>query len=194
MKPLDNRTDEDLVLLARDGSQEAFNELVDRYTPVVYRVARGIVGVSEEAEDVVQETFLRTFQHLERFSPDRASFKTWLLTIARNQSINVFGFLKRRATRFLRDFGKEDSDPPILESLSAGDHQDAESLLSVKQEFSRLQTALQALPERQRTALLLKTQEDLSYEEIGKIMNSTASAVESLIFRARRQVIGRMKD
>jgi RNA polymerase sigma factor (sigma-70 family) len=194
MKRLDARTDEDLALMAQDGSEEAFNELVDRYTPVVYRIARGITGATEEAEDVVQETFLRAFQHLGRFSPDRALFRTWLLTIARNQSINVFGFLKRRAARFLRDPGKPDSDLTGLDNLPATNQQDAEALLVAQQEFSRLRKALQALPERQRTALLLKAQENLSYEEISQIMKSTTSAVESLIFRARQRVVEIMKD
>ncbi|MBI5568359.1 MAG: sigma-70 family RNA polymerase sigma factor [Desulfomonile tiedjei] len=189
MRPWTDRTDEELVSLAREGSGAAFGELVDRYAPVVYRVARVITGVPEDAEEVVQETFLRAFKHLEQFSIEKASFRTWLLAIARNQSINVFSALKRKAARFLYEFEAESSRRKQPDNPHAVDFRDAESLLSTKQEYARLQKVLAELPERQRTALILKTQEELSYEEIARIMNSSSSAVESLIFRARRRVI-----
>lgn len=67
--------------------------------------------------------------------------------------------------------------------------QNAETLLAVKQEFSRVEKALAKLPERQRTALLLKSQEEMSYEDIGEVMNCSASSVESLIFRARKKLL-----
>ena len=188
MKPWTDHTDEELVSMAQGGSESAFGELVDRYAPLVYRVAHVITRVPEDAEEIVQETFLRAFRHLERFSTDKASFKTWLLVIARNQSINVFGALKRKATRFLAEFESDASLRDQPNNPHAVDHRDAESLLSMKQEYSRLQDALKKLPERQRTALLLKTQENLSYGEIGRIMNSSSSAVESLIFRARAKL------
>jgi len=189
MKPWTDRTDEELVALAQDGSRPAFGELVDRYTPLVYRVARVITGVPEDAEEIVQETFLRAFKHLAQFSIEKASFKTWLLAIARNQSINVFSALKRKAARFLYEFEADASRRKPHENPHAVDYRDAESLLSTKQEYARLQAALQELPQRQRTALMLKTQEGLSYEEIARIMNSSSSAVESLIFRARRRIV-----
>jgi RNA polymerase sigma factor (sigma-70 family) len=193
MKPLGDLTDENLVLMAREGSQQAFHELVDRYTPAVFRLARGITRTQHEAEDIVQETFLRVFQHLDRFTLEKASFKTWLLTIARNQSINVFGSLKRKAARFFREPAAHEPDRTTADNQFGADYRDAEHLLSMKQDFSRLQKALATLPERQRTALLLKTQDDLSYDEIAQIMESSASAVESLIFRARQRVLALMK-
>ena len=110
-----NPTDEDLVREALAGSETHFNVLVDRYADVVYRLAFGITRSHQEAEDVVQETFLRAFKHLDRFSSDRAAFKAWILTIARNQSINVFSALKRRALRFMGDVESEDP-----EGFSAG--------------------------------------------------------------------------
>jgi RNA polymerase sigma-70 factor (ECF subfamily) len=85
----DDLTDEELALRAQAGSEQDFDALVNRYAPAVYRLARGITRGSQDAEDVVQETFLRAFKHLDSFSPSKATFKTWLLTIARNQSINV---------------------------------------------------------------------------------------------------------
>ena len=189
MKSLEDQTDEDLVLLAQDGSQTAFNELVDRYTPVVYRIARGITRGHHDAEDIVQETFFKAFKSLDGFSSSKASFRTWLLTIARNQSINVFSVLKRKAARFLGEFDPADPGHQLEDNPLAMNHKDAESLLSIQQEHSRLQKALARLPERQRTALLLKAQEGMSYEEIAQVMNNSSSAVESLIFRGRKRLL-----
>ncbi len=181
-------TDEELVERVRNGSEFAFNELVNRHSGTIYRQARIITGSVHEAEDVVQETFLKAFKYIDRFSASKASFKTWLLSIARNQSINVFSSLKRKAVRLFADEEIEGAD------LGSGpnpgfQNTNAERLLSIKQEFSRVTDALQKLPERQRTALLLKSEENMSYEEIAVVMQSSASAVESLIFRARKTLL-----
>ncbi|MEW6531238.1 MAG: sigma-70 family RNA polymerase sigma factor [Thermodesulfobacteriota bacterium] len=186
--------DEELVRRAREGSDEAFAALVDRYTSLVYRVAIGITASAPEAEEVVQETFLRVFRSLDQYQPARASFKTWVLTIARNQSINVYSYLKRRATRAFSDvFGYENDS--MEEYIPASeDAQDAEHLLATKQEMARVQGALNELPERQRIALMLKTQEDMSYAEIAAIMGASASSVESLIFRARKRLLEIMES
>lgn len=188
MDLLEKLSDEQLAAMARDGSEKAFTVLVDRYTNLVYRLAYSITGAVQEAEDIVQEAFLKAFSHLETFSPSKAAFKTWLLTITRNQSINVFSKLKRRTLRFLNDLESEESFGRS-DSLFASHGEDAENLLAVKQEYYKVQQALRKLPERQRTALLLKAQENLSYEEIARIMNTSASSVESLIFRARKKLL-----
>ncbi len=187
-----NLTDEELVQRVQNGSEFAFNELVDRHSNMVYRQARVISGSVHEAEDIVQETFLKAFKYIDRFSPSKASFKTWLLTIARNQSINVFTSLKRKAVRLFAEEEIEGSDWGSGTNMSRTTN--AESLLSVKQEFSRVMDALKKIPERQRTALLLKSQENMSYEEIAVIMQTSASAVESLIFRARKTILEIVKD
>jgi len=187
-----NLTDEELVQRVQNGSEFAFNELVDRHSGMVYRQARAISGSVHEAEDIVQETFLKVFKYIDRFSASKASFKTWLLTIARNQSINVFSSLKRKAVRLFTEEEIESGDwgSPTNHMATT----DAESLLSIKQEFSRVTAALKKVPERQRTALLLKAQENMSYEEIAVIMQTSASAVESLIFRARKTILEIVKD
>ncbi|MEW6111237.1 MAG: sigma-70 family RNA polymerase sigma factor [Thermodesulfobacteriota bacterium] len=187
-------TDEELVRRAREGSDEAFAELVERYTSLVYRVAIGITASAPEAEEVVQETFLRVFRSLDQYQPARASFKTWVLTIARNQSINVYSYLKRRATRAFSDVFGYENDSTEEYIPAAEDSHDAEYLLATKQEMARVQGALNELPERQRTALMLKTQEDMSYAEIAVVMGASASSVESLIFRARKRLLEIMES
>ncbi len=187
------QTDEELASLALQGSQEAFHALVDRHTNSIYRLALSITGNHAEAEDIVQETFLRVFKHLTSFSAEKASFRSWLLTIARNQSINVFGSIKRRALKFFSEFDSEDGSSGGFQNFFQSDQIDAESALSSKQQFSQVNEALKKLSERQRTALLLKAQDNFSYEEIAGIMETTASSVESLIFRARRKLVEILK-
>jgi RNA polymerase sigma-70 factor (ECF subfamily) len=189
-----NPTDEELALLARGGSEKDFNVLVDRYSPAVYRLARGITGSPQDAEDVAQETFLRAFKHLDSFEPSKAAFKTWLLTIARNQSINALGSLKRRALRFLAEFDVDNRDPQRSDNPFAGSSPDVERSLAMKQEYRRVEQALTKLPERQRTAMLLRAQEDMSYDQIACVMNASVSSVESLIFRGRKRLLELLED
>jgi RNA polymerase sigma factor (sigma-70 family) len=181
-------TDEDLVQHASRGSDVHFNALVDRYTHVVYRLAFGITRNGQEAEDIVQETFLKVFQNLDKFTESKGSFRTWILTIARNQSINVFSSLKRSVLRAFGDSEAEDYELYDKGNFGAPVKHDSEALLSSKQAYIMLQEALNKLPERQRSALLLKTVENMSYEEIASIMKTSVSSIESLIFRARRRL------
>lgn len=186
-------SDEDLVRASRNSSEKHFVALVDRHATLVYRVARSITGSHEEAEDVVQETFLRAFKNLDKFDSSKSAFKTWLLTIARNQSINIISSIKRRALIF---FGDRDENDPELEFSSnplGQESQDAETMLSIKQQFQTMEKSLKKLPERQRTALTLKSQENLSYEEIASVMETSVSSVESLIFRGRKKMIELME-
>lgn len=189
MGRFESLSDHELVKASQNGSESYFGELVDRHTNLVYRIARSITGSHEEAEDIVQETFLRAFKSIEKFDESKSTFKTWLLTIARNQSINIVSSFRRKTFKFFSD---RDEDEPELEFSSnplSQETQDAETQLSIKQQFHAMEEALKKLPERQRSALLLKSQESMSYEEIAIVMDISVSSVESLIFRARKKII-----
>lgn len=193
MPRFEKLTDEQILQEAAKGSEIHFDALVERYTPLMYRVARGITGSHAEAEDVVQETFLRIFKNLDNFSADKANFKTWALTIARNQSINTLASIKRKALQFFGDRDEDDTGPEYSFNPMSAETHDAETLLSIKQKFAQLEKALKKIPERQKTALLLKTQENMSYEEIAAIMSVSVSSVESLIFRGRKKLLEMME-
>ncbi len=90
MRPWSDFSDEELVAKVQQCYQAAFNELVERYTAKVYSQARAMTRSGQEADGIVQETFLKAFKHIDKFSVSKAKFRTWLFTIARNQSINVF--------------------------------------------------------------------------------------------------------
>ncbi len=188
-------TDEEIVLHIRAGGVEAFGELVERHSSTVLRVAFMITRRPQEAEDIVQDAFFQAFKSLESFSADKAQFKTWLLTIARNRSINVFASIKRKATMLFSELdGKDDDSAGAAENLFGCEAPDAEAMLGIKQEHARVEAALGKLPERQRTALMLKARENLSYEAVAVVMNTSASSVESLIFRARKKLTELLTD
>lgn len=188
-------TDEEIVGHIRNGAEDAFGELVERHSSTVLRVALMITRRPQEAEDIVQDTFFQAFKSLDSFSADKAQFKTWLLTIARNRSINVFASIKRKATLLFSELdGKDDEGSIAAENLFGSQEPDSEAMLGVKQEYAQVKAALGNLPERQRTALMLKARENLSYEAIAIVMNTSASSVESLIFRARKKLIGLLAD
>jgi RNA polymerase sigma-70 factor, ECF subfamily len=190
VNPIEPESDEQLIALARNGSESAFGKLVDRHTPALFRMAYVITRSAADAEDVVQETFLRAYKHIDDFSPEKAAFKTWLFTIGRNQSINLFSSLKRKASRLLNDFDSDNVDQKSLFQPVMS----AEDLLINRQDKQLLQNALNKLPERQRTAMVLKVQEDFSYEQIAEIMSVSASSVESLLFRARKKLVEILGD
>lgn len=185
--------DEQLVKEAREGSEPHFNALVDRYTGLVYRVAFSMTGSAHDAEDIVQETFLSVYRNLDGFDPAKAAFKTWLLTIARNQSINVLAQLRRKATRFVTRSEATGDRGNVEEEGVADIGVDAEALLLSREQTRLVETALKKLPEKQRTALVLKAVEGLSYVEIGAILKTSESAVESLIYRARSKILDEVK-
>ncbi len=189
MGRFEDLSDQELIVAARAGSEHYFGELVDRHTTIVYRVARSITGSHEEAEDVVQESFLRAFKSLDRFDESKSTFKTWLITIARNQSINIVSSFRRKALKFFSDHEEGEPELEFASNPMSQEPLDAETQLSLKRQYQAMDKALKKLPERQRTALLLKSQECLSYDEIATVMGISVSSVESLIFRARKKII-----
>ncbi len=182
-------TDEQLVEQALNGIDAGFNLLVERYYQSVFRVALGISGSREDAEEIAQETFLKAFKNLKTYSPDKAVFKTWLFTIARNESLNLVGAFKRKVARFFSESYEDRYDSHTDPNAFRSYQRSAESLLVEQQQLAAVDRAVKELPERQRTALLLKVYEELSYKEISEIMDVSPSSVESLIFRARKTIM-----
>ncbi len=192
MIDLNDLSDDDLVLLAKKESADAFAILVARYAEAVFRTAFSITRNTQDAEDVVQDTFIKASKKIQSYSFDKGSFRVWILTIARNDSLNFFAALKRRAGRFLSG-SLENLESASSENFHTSLPVNPEQLLSTKEEMSNISRIIAGLPERQRPALLLKAQDELSYGEIAQVMGTTASSIESLIFRARKKITEEMK-
>lgn len=163
-------TDERLVALTRQGHEAAFEMLVERYEKRLQVFCRNMLRSNEDARDVVQEVFANAHGAMLRDERPIA-VKAWLYQIARNRSLNHM--------RKPQPVGVESMD--AFESATAS----AAETVGSKVELQQLVMDVQDLPETQRTALVLREMEALSYEQIAQVMDKTVPAVKSLLVRAR---------
>jgi RNA polymerase sigma-70 factor, ECF subfamily len=174
-----------LVTEAKNGQYEAFEELVNRYEKKIYRLGLRLTGNKEDAEDVLQETFLKAYEHLPDFRQD-SRFYTWLVRIAVNE-----GLMRLRKLR------SDKSEP--MEDMVSGDGQvtprefrdwkpNPEQSMQQKEMEELLMKAAQALPPSLRTVFLLRDMEELSTEEAANLLHLTTGAVKARLFRARMQL------
>lgn len=137
------------------------------------------LGNAAEGDDVVQETFLRVWQTAARYDPDRAAVSTWIYRIATNLCID-----RQRRGRFWRMFSR--AEVGDVADLVADDAPDAPTTLAARQQLDRVRRAIAALPDRQRSAILLSAVAGLEGREIATILDTNPGAVEQLLVRARR--------
>ena len=175
-------TDADAVALARGGDSEAFRALVERHSRAVYRLAHRMTGSPHDAEDVVQETFLKAYRQLGRFE-SRANFGTWLHRIAVNCSIDLIRGRKHQ------EAGHDASDLETLDTVdeSRVDPSPERLMLSteVKEQVTR---AMDGLTPMERAAFVLRHFEGQSIEEISRALGLKANAAKHSIFRAVRKM------
>jgi RNA polymerase sigma-70 factor (ECF subfamily) len=187
---LQGRTDEELVLEAQAGDSPAFDELVRRYTNVVYRILYKILRHEEDTQDALQDTFVSAYRALPRFRQD-ARFSTWIYRIATNAAL-----MKARARRnnlVSLDHPNEDGDARTAWELPDWSATPDQEILSVETR-QVMEEAIQALPAEQRAAFVLHDVQNLSSAETAEAMGITVSAVNSRLHRARvflRDRIGR---
>lgn len=165
--------DNSLIQRTAGGDRLAYAALVRRYLSRLVAVARRMLGNATLAEDAAQEALLKLWTHAVTFDPGKASFSTWLTRITINICLDR---LRKRTEEAL----PEDFDMAIPADQERG--------LIQEQVTAKVEAALQALPERQRTALILCHYEEMSMVEAAKVMETTIDAVESLLSRARRNL------
>jgi RNA polymerase sigma-70 factor (ECF subfamily) len=165
---------------AAEQRQEAFRELVERHSRMVFRMAYRMTGNEQDAEDVVQETFLKAYRGMDRFD-SRASFSTWVFRIASNCAIDLLRKRKRRpeAPAF--------ADGPDGPGASSADPspQDAAQGSEIGR---RVNGALAALTPQERTAFVLRHFEGQPIEEIARLLGVRANAAKQTVFRAVRKL------
>jgi RNA polymerase sigma-70 factor (ECF subfamily) len=161
-----------LIQRARAGDEEAYGVLVRRYQDRVYRTAVRMVG-DEDAHDVTQDVFIKAWRELKRFRGDSA-LSTWLHRMTINLSLNHIRSSKREQGR-REQYGPGVSTPPPAPDASLLD-----------EERTRLVwQAIDSLPERQRTAIIMYRFEEMSAPRIAEVLNLSVGAVESLLHRAK---------
>jgi len=190
-----DRHDADAALVARaqQGDTQAFDLLVLKYQRRIMRLLSRMVADAAEVEDVAQEAFINAWRSLPQFRGESV-FYSWLYRIAINCARNWQGASMRRRAVSQPDCvsvagGAMDGAPGTLRySDSLTDIGTPDAQLASRQMVQAVQTALQALPEELRTALLLRETEGLSYAQIGDVMQCPPGTVRSRIFRARQAI------
>ena len=180
-----------LMLRVKQGDTAAFAELVDKYKQPVMNVAYRMLHDANEAEDLAQAVFVQVFKSADRYRVS-SKFSTWLFTIARNLCINE---IRRRARHPMESM---DAPHPELEHEPQRQFEDRQTaspparLLQGELE-AKIEQALAELPENQRLAIVLCRQEELSYEDIARVLSCSVSATKSLIHRGRETLKQRLK-
>lgn len=173
--------DSQLIREIKDGDVQLYSQLIDRYErkilAFIFNMLRS-ARLEMMAEDLCQETFYKAFRSLKTFREVEASFSTWLYTIARNT--------------VLSELRKQKGGKVSLEQSGITPHADFETLpeqtMLRNEKVMMVRKAINNLPEKQRSALILREYEQLDYQEIANVLGQTVSSVKSLLFRARASV------
>ena len=188
-----DQADPDAVLMLRvkRGDRAAFAELVGKYRQPLFNFIFRTLRDETETEDVAQNTFLQVYKSRARYQRT-AKFSTWLFTIARNLCLNEIRRRSRHPAESLEEAHAEHDDQPQRQYEDKKVFLPTENVLHG--ELARkIEEALDELPENQRTAILLCRQDEVSYEEIAKILDCSLSATKSLIHRGREALKEKLK-
>ena len=180
-----------LMLRVRQGDRGAFAALVEKYQQPVMNVAYRMLRDATEAEDLAQVVFVQVFKSAHRYKVS-SKFSTWLFTIARNLCLNELRRRSRHPTDSLEAGRPEQEDQPWQQFEDKKTASPPERLLHGELE-AKIEEALAGLPENQRLAIVLCRQEDLSYEDIARVLGCSVSATKSLIHRGRETLKQRLK-
>ena len=183
-------SDEELMTRIAEGDEYAFQTLVERHQTSVLNLIYRFIGDRAKSQDLAQEVFLRVWQAARSYEA-KAKLTTWLYRVTANICINDLKASRRK--KWLRFFHVDSEEQADGEADFLGAAPSPEDQLLSKERSREITKALQSLPENQRMALILKRYEDLSYEEIARILNCSISAVESLLVRAKRNLQEKLK-
>ncbi len=180
-------TDEELIGRFQEGDEQAYVELVNRYRDRLMTFVYRFVDDFELSEDIVQDTMLKLYTH-RHFYRNIAKFSTWIYTIAGNLAKTELRKRKRRKVTNLSRMGTEEREY----QLPAVQPETGEAV-QVQFTEQQIQKAIQALPPHFRTVIILRDIQELSYEEISKIVDVPLGTVKSRINRARLQLQASLK-
>ncbi|SDN54134.1 RNA polymerase sigma-70 factor, ECF subfamily [Fictibacillus solisalsi] len=170
-----------LVTQVKSGNREAFEGLVEIYKDKIYRLCYRMVGDRHEAEDLAQEAFVRAFVNIDKYSGSY-KFSTWLYRIATNLCIDR---LRKRKPDYSMDAEIPGTEGATLYSQVADADPLPEEEVEEREKRDHLQQEIMKLPEKYRTAILLKYIEDMSLEEISSVMDLPVPTVKTRIHRGR---------
>ena len=179
-------TDESILVAgAQSGDARAFTQLVDKYERKIFRLGRHITQNEEDAEDILQETFLKAYEHLPEFQGN-SKFYTWLVRIAVNESL--MKLRKRKTGRMVSLDDTIDTGEDTMPREIAVWEDNPEKNYSREELRRILEEAIESLPPIFRTVFILRDVDELSTEETAGVLNISVPAVKSRLLRARLQL------
>lgn len=179
-------SDIEIINQLKQGNEAAFRKLVDSYQKLVVNTCYGMLHNREDAEDIAQDVFIEVYRNVDRFRAD-AKLSTWLYRIAVNRSLNHIRDNKKH--KWFQSFENEvEAKNQQLMHVESSDTDQPEFELENKQRAVILHEAINSLPENQRVAFTLSKYEELSYQEISEVMDLSVSSIESLLFRAKKNL------
>ncbi len=174
-------TDAAVVSRARAGDSDAFRVLVERHSRSLFRLAFRMTGNQQDAEDVVQESFLRAYRQLGNFD-ERASFGTWIYRIAANCSLDLVRARKRRNDQMAAPADGEHMEDPLAQLAS--DSPTPERMAMSGEVRQRVAEAMEELSPTERTAFVLRHFEGMRMEEVSRVLDCQPGAAKHSVFRA----------
>lgn len=186
-------TDEELMARFQAGDSAAMEEIFARFQKPLFNFFYRMVSRRETAEDLVQETFLKLCRFGHTFCGSNAKFTTWLYSVAGNQCRDYLRHTARRPETPVADLEQSYSEDQVEFPPPALDSPVEEHLIrmEIRQE---LVSAIKSLPEKERTAIVLREYHGLEYKEIAEVLGCPIGSVKVLIFRARQRLRERLKD
>jgi len=183
-------TDSILINQAKSGDDQAYDKLLNKYRNSVYNLVYRMVRDIQEAEDLTQEAFIKAFNSLAQFNEEYA-FSTWLYKIATNNCIDFFR--KRKLQTLSLDKPIQYKDSEIHHEIPDPELNPEKNILA-SERSSIIREAIETLPEKYYTAIILRHTEEKSYEEIAEILHLPIGTVKARIFRAREMLNKALKD
>lgn len=180
----ERKLEKKLVEAVQNGDSAAYGKLIRQHQKRLMRFVIGLVGSFDQAEDIVQEAFVKGYQAIGRFDT-RYAFYPWLSTIARNLAFNQ---MRREERKDSLDSLQEKGYDPATQDLGP-----LENLLDGESQ-KRFYKAVMALPEKYRVVFVLRQFEQMSYHDIGTQLKIPAGTVDSRLYRARTMLMENLKD
>jgi len=175
-------SDNDLIKLIRQEDQERYREIIERYQGKLFAYIYRLIGAKEEAEDLLQDVFIKAYRNLNSYDLDR-KFSSWIYRIAHNEAVN---YIKRKYLKKFISWEDVSSTKDKLEIKSPEDG--PEEIWSKKESVREVDEAIRKLPIKYRQVLLLRYFSDNSYEEISEILDKPLNTVGTLINRAKKKL------
>ncbi|MFD2673403.1 RNA polymerase sigma factor SigW [Marinicrinis sediminis] len=178
-----------LAKLARDGDRHAFAEIVDLYKDKIYHLSYRMLGNAQEAEDVVQETFIRVYKNIKRYDPTH-KFSTWIYRIGTNLCIDRLR--KRKFTAYSLDADQSDGEGMDGYSVLAAKDPLPEDQLTLSETQQQIREAISKMPEKYRSVIILRYLEDMSLQEISEVLDMPVTTIKTRVHRGREYLRKRL--